>query len=432
MWHIQVPSLIGSFPDRWELLKDTEDDLGDHIDLCLYLNRFVNRLGDDQVLEVLDSHLHQAQVDWLKPRGGKWELDLDELRRESPELRKLGWLHGVILIQPEVKAIEAVPPINGRFDHYVNLHFGKDMMQSSDQTASIPTRAASMQPKYTSSSSPIGSQMNLPPLTPRQELILERMIEWVEDDEDGEVIYLINSDRGFFRDHQDVRATQSDIEQLVSKKYLHCRAKTNARFLTVTQEGYLYYAGSQNPQGGNAVNSPAPVSVDKRKVFVAYGQDEGAKEALFTFLRAADLQPMEWGQVLNLAIQAKGQGSPYVGDVLETGMRMAQAVVILFTGEEIANLLPAFMKPDEEAKPQIAQPRPNVIFEAGMAIGKYPERTVIVEMGRVRDISDITGRHVVRLDNSTEKREALLDRLTTIGCAVQKVGGAWQKAGNLS
>ena len=58
-------------------------------------------------------------------------------------------------------------------------------------------------------------------------------------------------------------------------------------------------------------------ALDKRRVFVVYGRNSKARRAVFDFLRAIDLAPMEWEEV----IAATGQPSPFTARVndFETG-----------------------------------------------------------------------------------------------------------------
>jgi hypothetical protein len=73
-----------------------------------------------------------------------------------------------------------------------------------------------------------------------------------------------------------------------------------------------------------------------------------------------------------------------------------------------------------------------VLFEAGMAMGRDPDRTVIVEFGWVKVFSDIHGRHGVHLNNTLAKRQDLAERLRTAGCAVDTTGTDWHEIGDLT
>jgi predicted nucleotide-binding protein len=167
---------------------------------------------------------------------------------------------------------------------------------------------------------------------------------------------------------------------------------------------------------------------DRSAVFVVHGRNRGAREALFTFLRSIGLHPLEWSEI----VKATEEGSPYVGKVLEEAFSMAQAAVILMTPDDEARLSKRFWQsndPPYETK-LTPQARPNVIFEAGMAMGRCPDRTIIIELGAIRPFSDIVGRHVIRMDGSIGKRQELADRLKTAGCTVNLAGTDWQTAGD--
>jgi hypothetical protein len=55
----------------------------------------------------------------------------------------------------------------------------------------------------------------------------------------------------------------------------------------------------------------------------------------------------------------------------------------------------------------------------------------IVEFGHLRPFSDIAGRHSVKMDGSTEKRQELAARLQKAGYAVKLTGTDWHRAGDL-
>ncbi len=140
--------------------------------------------------------------------------------------------------------------------------------------------------------------------------------------------------------------------------------------------------------------------------------------------------PHEWSQLT----VATGKGSPYVGEILDKAFSIAYAVIVLMTPDDLACLKKEFRKPDDlgwEIE-LTGQARPNVLFEAGMAMGRNPDRTILVEAGSLRPFSDVGGRHVVRLDDSIAKRQDLAKRLEAVGCTVDLSGTDWHTAGTFS
>lgn len=158
------------------------------------------------------------------------------------------------------------------------------------------------------------------------------------------------------------------------------------------------------------------MSSDPKKVFVVHGRNDKARKAMFSFLRSIGLHPIEWLE----AISYTGNSAPYIGEILDHAFKVAQAVVVLVTGDDFAMINPELAHrndPDYETKPT-PQARPNVLFEAGLALGRHPKRTVIVELGQNRPFSDISGLHVVKLSNDVKKRHELAIKLKNAGCLI--------------
>ena len=165
-----------------------------------------------------------------------------------------------------------------------------------------------------------------------------------------------------------------------------------------------------------------------REVFVVHTRNPAVRDALFDFLRAIDLHPLEWSE----AVSATGKPSPYIGEILDTAFYRAHAIVVLFTPDDEARLRAPFRVENDPAHETelTGQARPNVLFEAGMAMGRDQDRTVLVELGNLRPFSDVAGRHAIRLDNSSQRRQELAQRLQVAGCPVNLQGTDWHLAGD--
>lgn len=171
-----------------------------------------------------------------------------------------------------------------------------------------------------------------------------------------------------------------------------------------------------------------PELVDPRNVFVIHGRNAKANEAVFAFLRALDLNPIEWSEARSMT----KKGSPYIGEILDAAFNNAQAIVVLQTPDDVAYLHESLTYPDDPETQAQMQPRANVLFEAGMALGRNEDRVIIVELGKVKVFSDIHGRHSVRLNNDVKNRQELANRLRDAGCSVKTIGTSWHEAGDLT
>jgi hypothetical protein len=168
-----------------------------------------------------------------------------------------------------------------------------------------------------------------------------------------------------------------------------------------------------------------------RRVFLVHGRDHGARKALVDLLTAFGLEIINWHD----AAAHAGGGAPYTGDIVEAGMELAGAIVVLLTPDDIGYVHPDFREEadgQDERKPT-GQARLNVVFEAGMAMARYRKQVVLVEVGRVRKISDIAGVNVIHMDDSIECREDLAGRLQAAELLVDiSRNEQWRTAGSFN
>ena len=151
---------------------------------------------------------------------------------------------------------------------------------------------------------------------------------------------------------------------------------------------------------------------------------------MYAFLGALDLQPI----TKETAVNWTGEGSPFADRVIDVAFKHAQAIIVLFTGDDRARLRGELRKRNEEAyeKKFCFQPRQDQIFEAGYAFGHSPERTILVQVDRVKLFSDIDGRYMPNFTGKEDERRDLINRLKSVGCIVNDNGDAWRSAGDFS
>ena len=170
---------------------------------------------------------------------------------------------------------------------------------------------------------------------------------------------------------------------------------------------------------------------DIRKVFIVHGRDKKIKDSMFEFLRSIDVSPIEWIEAKRMT----GKASPFIGDVLNAAFSQAQAIIVLLTPDDLVQLKPSLQKDSDSIyeKELSSQARPNVIFEAGMALGLHEDRTILVQLGKLRPFSDIAGRHYLEFDGSPESRTELASLLELTGVKVNLLDKRdWLTVGNFT
>jgi predicted nucleotide-binding protein len=172
---------------------------------------------------------------------------------------------------------------------------------------------------------------------------------------------------------------------------------------------------------------PSKPTKNADTVFVVHGRDARARDELTAFLRSLEIKVIEWSK----AVALTKKPNPYIGEVIDAGFRSAQAIVVLLTPDDEAKLKDKFFKAGDhssERKPT-GQPRQNVLFEAGMAFGKYNTTTVLVRIGNLRPMSDVAGIHILHLSDSPTSRKQFVSKLKIAGVALDDEGDDWLTAG---
>jgi predicted nucleotide-binding protein len=164
-----------------------------------------------------------------------------------------------------------------------------------------------------------------------------------------------------------------------------------------------------------------------RKVFIVHGRDDLLVARFRDLLRSVGLEPLEWEPL----VRATRTTAPFLGDVVAAAPRLAQATLVLLSPDDIVELHPELsLGNDRQAeRARSMQARPNVYYEFGLAMMACPERTVVVEVGDMRQAGDLAGRNVIRFTNSLAAVNKVLDRLEQAGCPVNRSGNDWMDPG---
>jgi len=160
------------------------------------------------------------------------------------------------------------------------------------------------------------------------------------------------------------------------------------------------------------------------EVVVVHGRDAARTAFFFKLLQRLNVHAVAFDELIARA----GSGSPSIRQLIRTAFTQAQAVIILFTGDDVANLRPDLLETSEGGgeRTPTPQPRPHLLFEAGVAVALQPDRTIIVEVQPLRGLLNLDGVHVVRFSTGTrEERTQLANRLRAAGCALDTSGTHW-------
>lgn len=159
---------------------------------------------------------------------------------------------------------------------------------------------------------------------------------------------------------------------------------------------------------------------NSQNIMLIYGHCEPLNSNVRIMLRNMGLWPLGWNELVMNAGSQTGSAVHNL-DVVTGAFDQVQAVVAILYGEEEVKLIP---KLTVNGQNQLGyQPRPNVIFEVGMALRIMPNRTFLLKFGpdNFRVWSDIHGLDLIDFTrNEKQKRQELFLRLKNVGCAVNQ------------
>lgn len=110
--------------------------------------------------------------------------------------------------------------------------------------------------------------------------------------------------------------------------------------------------------------------------------------------------------------------SAYVHEAIKSSINEVGAIVVIMAPEEKVQLIKKYQTQPSDAK-QEYQPRPNVIFEAGLALGLKEEKTIILQFGETRIFTDILGKHILKYRGKSNEigfKNDFCQKLRMAGC----------------
>jgi predicted nucleotide-binding protein len=224
----------------------------------------------------------------------------------------------------------------------------------------------------------------------------------------------------------DLAYLEIDIDRTANMRALADEELAQTERASSAQNGGAAAGEPENAEPARGGASAAKTATPARRVFVVHGRDGALAGRFRDLLRAVDLQPLEWEAL----VAATGSAAPYLGQVVAAAPHQAQATLVLLSPDDIvelhSDLRAANDHPYERAR--AAQARPNVLFELGMALMAYPERTVVVEVGEMRPIADLAGLNTIRFDGSVPAIRKVVTRLKNAGCELDDSDADWLDA----
>jgi predicted nucleotide-binding protein len=218
----------------------------------------------------------------------------------------------------------------------------------------------------------------------------------------------------------DLNYLRIDLDQLKNVRSLADEEFTRSQQEQPEQQVSTAHDPERAKRGDQPPGAPADIT---RRVFVVHGRDGELTGGIKDLLRDVKLEPLEWEDL----VQASGSTTPYLGQVVASAPHLAQATLVVLSPDDVVELHPDLYQDNDlpHERSRAGQSRPNVLFELGLALMAYPERTIVIEVGQMRPIGDLAGLNVIRFDGSPVAIRKLLNRLKQANCPVDDSGTDW-------
>lgn len=167
------------------------------------------------------------------------------------------------------------------------------------------------------------------------------------------------------------------------------------------------------------------------KIFIIQGRQKADQVEIF--LNSLGLEVLSWPEVHALAVE-DGIPTPNTWDIVRKGIDCADVVVGLLTPDDEVRLSDSLHRVGEQAfdiQP-MGQARPNVLIEIGYALGTRPEKTLLIQIGKNRPMTDLIGHYITEVSSSVDSRRQFIGGLKGAGCQINDSDLRWQTAGDFT
>ncbi|MBX3119304.1 MAG: nucleotide-binding protein [Fimbriimonadaceae bacterium] len=157
--------------------------------------------------------------------------------------------------------------------------------------------------------------------------------------------------------------------------------------------------------------------LNKNNLALIFGRDDVATNCIRRVVKSLSVNLIDFQFA-----KIKGESADdFNHEIIDRLFESCDGAIVILSPDERAILRPQLHRHASDAKEKY-QARPNVIFEHGIALGKFGRRVIVVQFGDVELHSDVAGLHPFRWSDAKSMRNQLSDRLSAMGYSVKATG----------